>query len=299
MRSASSALAAHVTRRFTTLARLWKVTREDGRIYGFTDHDEDIIYAGLRYRADLGISASNIQQGSNLSVDNLDVTGFLSSGTLTAVDVAGGVWDHADVRLMEINWADTSMGVLKAKRGRLGQITVADNGYTSEFRGLAASLNASIGEVTGPGCTAQLGDARCKVVLTDYTTPGTVTAAETDQRVFDTDLSAAIVRLTPDTTGAPDLAYFDDGVLTWNTGANTGLRMDVKHYTIDGRVELHLPMADPISPGDTFIIVAGCTKSRAGMCGPRFGNVINFRGFDFLPGLDATMKTPGQHQPTE
>ena len=299
MRSASSALAAHVTRRYTSLARLWKVIRYDGRVFGFTDHDEDIIYSGIRYRADLGISASNIQQGSNLSVDNLDVTGFLSSGTLTEKDVKGGVWDNAEVRLMEINWADTSMGVLKTKRGWLGQITVADNVYTSEFRGLAAALNASIGEVTGPGCTAQLGDDRCKVDLTDYTAIGTVTAAEIDQRVFDTDLSSVIVRLTPDTTGAPDLAYFDDGILTWDTGVNAGLQMDVKHYTIDGRVELHLPMADPVSPGDTFIIVAGCTKSRAGMCGPRFGNVINFRGFDFLPGLDATMKTPGQHQPTE
>lgn len=307
MRAASAALIAHLAGKSRTMAYLWRVVRTDGEIFGFTNHDadltldDDLLSEGLTYVADLGVNASTVQSTVGLSVDNLDVTGFLSSGTLTAVDVAAGLWDHAEVRLMECNWADLTMGVMKTKRGHIGEVTVTDTGYSAEFRSLSAALNSTIGEVTGPGCTAQLGDVRCKVSLSDYTTTGTVTSADSDtspERVFDTDLSSAIVALTPDTTGAPDDAYFNDGLLTWDTGPNAGLEMDIKRYTVDGRIELHLPMPNEILPGDTFTAIAGCNKSLT-MCSVRFDNVVNFRGFPFLPGLDATMKTPGQNQPTE
>lgn len=299
MRAASAGLIAHIAAGSRTMAMLWKVTRTDGQVFGFTNHDADLVVDGLTYVADLGINASTVQTAAGLAVDNLDVTGFLSSGTLTRDDVGAGLWDHAEVRLRECNWADLSMGVMKAKRGVIGQITVADGGYTAEFRGMSVALNASIGEVTGPGCTARLGDARCKVPLSDFTTTGTVTASDSDEprRVFDTDLASSVVALTPSTTGAPDLGYFDDGILTWTTGASAGLQMDVKRYAIDGRIELHLPMASDVAPGDDFVIVAGCTKSRTGMCIPRFDNAINFRGFDLLPGLDAALKAPGQSNP--
>lgn len=299
MRAASVALIAHLAGNSRTMAYLWKVTRTDAQVFGFTNHDADIIFDGLTYVANLGVNASTVQTSAGLSVDNLDVTGFLSSGTLTAADVKSGLWDHADVRLMECNWADISMGVMKTKRGWIGQVKTEDGAFSTEFRGLSAALNASIGEVTGPGCTARLGDARCKVSLSDYTTTGIVTATDSDgpDRVFDTDLSSAIVSLTPDTTGAPDDAYFNDGLLTWSVGANVGLQMDVKRYTVDGRIELHLPMPNAVEPSDEFVIVAGCTKSLDGMCVPRFDNAVNFRGFPFIPGLDATLKAPGQSNP--
>lgn len=300
MRAASAGLIAHLALGSRTMARLWKVTRSDGVIFGFTNHDADLVFDGLTYVADLGINASAVQTTAGLSVDNLDVTGFLTSGTLTADDVEAGLWDHAEVRLMQCNWADLSMGVMKEKRGWIGQITTTDAGYTTEFRGLATKLNAAIGRLVAPGCPHQLGDAKCQKDTTDFTTAGIVTAAETDRRTFDTDLSSATVRLTPTTTGAPDLGYFDDGLLTWTSGsANAGLQMDVKRYTVDGRIELHLPMGVDIVPGDEFSIVAGCNKAlgdadTTGHCVNRFDNGVNHGGDPFVPGLDASMMAPGQ-----
>jgi uncharacterized phage protein (TIGR02218 family) len=300
MRAASAGLIIHIASGSRTMAKLWKVTRTDGAIYGFTNHDADLVVDGLTYVADLGINASAVQTSVGLSVDNLDVTGFLASGTLTEEEVGKGLWDHAEVRLMECNWADLTMGVLKEKRGWIGEITTTDAGYKAEFRGLATVLNAPIGRLMAPGCPHKLGDAQCQVDLTDYTAAGVVTAAETDRRVFDTDLSAATVRLTPLTTGAPDLGYFDDGILTWTSGsANAGLEMDVKRYTVDGRIELHLPMGVDIVPGDEFSIVAGCNKAlgeadTAGHCVNRFDNAVNHGGDPFAPGLDASTMAPGQ-----
>lgn len=301
MRAASAELIAHIASPNRTMCRLWKVQRTDGETFGFTNHDRALTVDGLQYRADLGMSATSVQTSAGLSVDNLDATGFLASGTLTEADVAAGVWDHAEVWLREVNWADLTMGVLKEKRGRIGQITTTDVGYKAEFRGLAAKLNAAIGGVFAPGCPHALGDAGCQKDTTDFTAVGTVTSVEADNRTFDTDLASATVRLTPAATGNPDNGYFSDGLLTWLTGANAGLAMDVKLYTDDGRIELHLPMGFAIAPADTFSVVAGCDKdgSDTGHCKVRFDNVINHGGYRDLPGVDVALQAPGQSTTSE
>lgn len=54
------------------------------------------------------------------------------------------------------------------------------------------------------------------------------------------------------------------------------------------RLVLHEPFPYPISPGDTFLMTAGCDRSVA-MCSLRFGNIINFRGEPQIPGVDTLM----------
>ena len=84
--------------------------------------------------------------------------------------------------------------------------------------------------------------------------------------------------------------YFDQGVLTWLTGANAGLRMDVR--AVDGTtVELMFAMPFTVAPGDTFSIVAGCNKS-LGACINKFDNVLNHRGKAHAPVTDDTIKGP-------
>jgi uncharacterized phage protein (TIGR02218 family) len=74
--------------------------------------------------------------------------------------------------------------------------------------------------------------------------------------------------------------------LTWTSGLNDGLRMEVKAFTTGtGLIELFLPMPFDIGGGDTFDIQAGCDKSVA-TCLSKFNNVINFRGFPYIPGND-------------
>ena len=47
MKSLSPALAAHLATGTTTLAYCWRVTRRDGTVLGFTEHDRDLTYAKL------------------------------------------------------------------------------------------------------------------------------------------------------------------------------------------------------------------------------------------------------------
>jgi uncharacterized phage protein (TIGR02218 family) len=55
-------------------------------------------------------------------------------------------------------------------------------------------------------------------------------------------------------------------------------------------VTLFLPTSFPIAVGDTFSISAGCDKSKD-TCQAKFANIANFRGFPFVPGLDAAVQT--------
>lgn len=81
-----------------------------------------------------------------------------------------------------------------------------------------------------------------------------------------------------------DTGYFDYGLITFDTGANAGLSMEVKAYTT-GQIVLQLPMPHPVEVGDTYTLIAGCDKSMA-TCRDRFSNLVNFRGEPYLPGLD-------------
>lgn len=292
MLDASAALTEHVAQRCTTIATCWRVERRDGAIYGFTSLDTDILFEGVRYRAGTGISPSAISTQAGMAVDNLEAAGFLDSDAITEEDLRAGTWDHAELRVFQVNWRDLSQGALRLRRGWLGEVTIKDTQYAAEVRGMTSALNATIAEIVGPSCTAELGDVRCRADLADYTASGTVTSVSSD-RTFDTDLPGATVRLTPSTTGNPPASYFSLGILTWTTGVNVGRTMDVRTYTITGEIGLQLPMAQGVEPGDDFTVVAGCDKSRA-LCGSRWGNVLNFRGFPDLPGTDKILRVGGQ-----
>lgn len=291
MRSASVALAAHLAGNGHTMATCWKVTRTDTQVFGFTSHDADLPVDGVTYLAATGMDRSAIESREGLSVDNAEAAGFLDSAAITEADLRAGLWDHAEIRIFEVNWADLTMGTLKQMRGWLGEATLEDDRYKIELRGLMTALNASIGELYTPGCRARLGDARCQKDLTDYTTTATVFVV-TDNREFTTDLAAQTVRLTPSTTGAPPDGYFDGGLLTWLTGGNAGRGAEVKVYA-SGDIELQLAMPNGVQAGDTFSVQSGCLKDRA-TCFTKFGNVVNMRAHPDLPGLDKIVRIGGQ-----
>ncbi len=283
-------LAAHVASGSTSLAYFLKITRVDDEVFGLTSHDQPVTIDDLTYYP--GFDPSSVVSTTGLSVDNLEAKGLISIEGVIDEDIEAGVWDFAEIRVFEASWKDPSLGTIKELRGWLGEFSYTGSGYSVELRNLAGALNTSIGELVGPGCTATVGDARCKVDLTDYTTTGEVTGA-TNSREFDTDLSASTVRLTPTTTGAPPAGYFDAGLITWLTGANAGRRMEVKTSALDGALTLQLPMVSVIAPGDTFSVSAGCAKTRE-VCVAEFGNVLNFRGFPDLPGVDKINRFGGQ-----
>lgn len=247
---------------------------------GFTEHDADLVYAGVTYLASSGFTASKFEQSLGLSIDNLEATGALSSAAITEADILAGRYDGAAVDLFWVNWADMSMGEQIAS-GNLGELKRQGVTFQAEFRSLANRLNQQIGRTFGRLCDAQLGDARCKVDLTapQYRT-GCTLAGGTGRVLTVAGLSGF----------ASD--WFTAGTLAVSSGVNDGLVFEVKsHRRTAGvdEVELWLPPPFPFAAGDAGTIVAGCRKTLA-VCRSKFSNVPNFRGFPHIPGSDAVTR---------
>lgn len=276
MQQLSAALAAHLAGEVTTLATCWSITRRDGGVLYFTDHDVDLVVEGHTYKAADGMSPTAVSSQLGLSVDNLEFEGMLSDASITEADILRGAYDHAEIALFMVNYADISAGKLALKTGWLGEVTLQGGQFVAELRGITARLQQAIGEVYSATCRAQLGDARCKLALAPYTVTGTVSAVEAAHAFTDSSQ-----------TQAND--YFSHGVLTFTSGANAGQSMEVREFA-GGRFSLFLPMPLAIAVGDHFTVVAGCDKQFA-TCVGRFNNALNFRGEPHIPGTDKMMET--------
>lgn len=94
-----------------------------------------------------------------------------------------------------------------------------------------------------------------------------------------------------DSTRSEANGYFSFGKVTFVSGDNAGLSMEVKEFRAK-RFALALPMPYAISPGDTYTAVMGCDK-RFFTCASVFANGINFQGEPHVPGMDKALETAG------
>lgn len=278
MRVISPQLEAHFAGGMTTLATCWKIIRQDGVELGFTDHDLALTIDGLEYDSIAGFTPTTVESKSNMSVDNLEVEGQTFPSKITESDLLAGMYDYAEIEIFTVNYEDLSQGRLIVKRGRLGEVTINEQLFTAEVRGLTQHLSQTIGEVYSPSCRAVLGDARCKRSLTSFTVTTTVTEITNNQTFKASALGQAA-------------GWFTGGEVQWTSGNNAGRRMEVKEFA-SAQLVLALPMGKSIQVGDGFKVIAGCDKTREA-CRTKFNNILNFRGEPDVPGVDQLLMTAG------
>lgn len=279
MKTLSPEFAAHVAGGATTLAWCWKLTRRDGAVLGFTEHDRDLGFGGTTFEAAGGFTASALESTNGLNTDNLDVMGALASARLDEGDLAAGLYDDAEVEIWRVNWQDASQRVLMRK-GNLGEVSRAGNAFSAELRGLAHRLNQPTGRLYQYGCDADFGDRRCGLDADDWTAAGTVASASGNRELIAEGL------------GAFAAGRFTRGRVVFTSGASEGAAMEVKAHGAGGRIELWRAMARDVVPGDTFTVTAGCDKQFA-TCRAKFANGANFRGFPHMPGNDFVIAGAG------
>jgi uncharacterized phage protein (TIGR02218 family) len=271
-----TSLANHLAQEVTTLATCWEIIRSDAAVYRFTDHDMDVVVEDEIYAAKSGITPTAISSQMGLSVDNLELDGMISADGLLEEDILTGKFDHASVRIFMVNYESPTDGLLPLKSGRLGEVTLQGAMFVAEIRGLTAELQQHIGEVYTKTCRAKLGDGRCGVNLAAFTVTGTVTSVTSGYAFGDT------ARTQPGD-------YFSYGLLTFTSGANAWLSMEIREYSV-GAFTLFLPMPHAIAVGDTYTAIAGCDKNFS-TCIGRFNNALNFRGEPHVPGTDKILET--------
>lgn len=278
MRNLTPGMQAHVAGQVTTLCTCWHLIRQDGVEMGFTDHDADITVDAQLYKSATGFTATTVESKADLAVDNMDLDGILNSDDISESDVLNGKYDYAEVEIFMVNYENLAHGKIYVKRGRMGEVRVARGTFVAELRSLTQHLQQNMGDVYSPSCSAILGDSRCKKSLASFTWNATITQVTSRAKFKSTDLGGVA-------------GYFTGGEVLFTSGGNHTLRMEIKEY-IPGEVTLALPMPNNITVGDTITIKAGCDKTAA-TCKAKFNNLINFRGFPDIPGLDAMLQTSG------
>lgn len=274
MKAASAGLITHLAQETTTLATCWKITRRDTTVMGFTSHIESLTVSGTTYSADMGSYVpSTIRTSSDMAVDNLELQAVFDSAYITEQDLRAGKYDFAQVEIFQVNYTDVSQGVLKLRRGWLGEVASHGHYFQAELRGLMQALQQTVGRVYGKRCDADLGDARCMVSLAGITLSGTVTSVASRQQFDGTAIPAR-----------------RGGLLTWTSGANVGFRMEVQSLGVS-TIALVLPMGYDIAAGDSYTVYPGCDKLLS-TCKATFNNVVNFRGHPYIPGPDRALSYP-------
>jgi uncharacterized phage protein (TIGR02218 family) len=275
-------LKAHLETGVTTTCRAWALSRRDGVVMGFTDHDAPLSFEGITFRADTGMSALALQQSTGLSVDNTEALGALSDAAIREEDIEAGRYDGAEVRAWLVNWADVEQRHLQF-RGTIGELRRAGGAFQAELRGLTDLLNVPMGRVYQAPCSAVLGDAACGLDLTAGWTVETVLAEGDDRRVL---------RCEGLEGQAP--GWFRHGVVKMMGGQAQGLSGLIKEDRLESGlrvIELWHPLRAAVAAGDALRLTAGCDK-RSDTCRVKFANLLNFQGFPDIPGDDWSISDP-------
>jgi len=279
MKTISAALQEHLNGELTTLAELVKITRVDGVVKAFTTHDNDLILNGITYKADGSFSPQALNSEASLKSGRFEVSGILDSAVISEAEIKAGLYDHARIDVYICNWADLSQGVAQVRRGWLGEVMMEDGQYTAELRGMHDLLQRRIGETYSPECRYDLGDNRCGVDVMVRTVTGSVTSVLSLSVFLDNSRNEAE-------------GMFNYGKLTWTSGANLGLSMEVQNWDAANKAfTLWLPMPNAIQIGDQYKVYPGCDK-RLATCAGKFSNILNFGGFPHVPGIGKILQYP-------
>ncbi len=279
MRAIDPDLQAHLATGATTLATCWRISRADGAVFGFTDHDRALVFDGALFEPETGADGSAISSSADFSVDNSEISGLLSSDRLDAAELLSGRFDGAAVEIWRVNWAAPDERLL-LKRGVIGEVSRAGARFTAEIRGASHALDQPRGRLYQRLCDANVGDARCQVDLeqSQYRAMGVVAEVHDEARFEASGLA-----------GFAD-HWFAHGRLQWTSGANAGTRGHVKAHA-GASLSLWAPAGMGVAVGDAFDIRAGCDK-RFETCRAKFANAVNFRGFPAMPGDDFAVSYP-------
>jgi len=164
MRKLDVALKEHLEGDATSLCYCWILTRADGLVSGFTDHDDPLLIEEIVCQAVSGFQPTEAVSSLGLAPDNQDVEGALSSESISEEDLHAGKYDDARIDIWLVNWSQPDQRI-HLRSAILAEMSQSDGVFKAELRGLTSLLDQNIGRSFSTRCDARLGDDRCGVNL--------------------------------------------------------------------------------------------------------------------------------------
>jgi uncharacterized phage protein (TIGR02218 family) len=258
-----------------------------GLILTYTNADVPITLNGYVYAANsILVDGLRFKCSAGLEVDQQHITiEALSSETIGGVPflqaLRNGVFDGCEIqreRAFLNSWAPADcanpIGSVILFKGRMGSIdnvgrTEAQITVNSDLVLLDLQMPRNI---YSPACQHVLYDSGCGLMKSAYGTAGTVGAGST----------ASLINWSAAT------ANFVQGTLTFSSGVNNGVTVNIKSAVAGVSLTLSYPLLNAPAAGDTFIAYWGCDHTQ-NTCQTKFSNLVNFRGFPYIPPPTFTM----------
>lgn len=275
---ATSGLLSNRTYRF---ANCWKLTRLDGVIFRFTDHNTKLTFNGEQYVPAGGFTHTAEKKSNRSFNDALEILGMIDSSAITVNELLEGKYDSAELIHYVIDWRYPFAGAFRTSKFIVNQVTFDGEKFNAELGSLSSKLSAAVGEVYARDCRFELGDSRCQFNVATVTSTGCVVSSiQTGQLAF---------TATHANFSGKAAEYYGRGLLQWTSGANANRFSEVKisGAAVSTAIQFTLFEKTPyvIAVNDQFTVKAGCDKQKP-TCIAKFNNVINFGGFPYLPGED-------------
>jgi uncharacterized phage protein (TIGR02218 family) len=251
-------------RELDTAATFWRVLRKDGVTLGFTSHDRDLWFYGIRHRAAPGMVPAAIRLNADLQADSAEVEGALSHDSIRENDLAAGLYDGAAIEIGLVDWR--SLEWMSLYNGSIGRIEDNSGSFAAELRSAKQMLEIDAVPRTSPTCRAVFCGPECGLSASRFTLR---------KRLDEIDFGNNRVKFS---------GIVADGQVRFLDGPQTGFVFGVISNQAEW-LSLDRPLIEGTSIGTPSEIREGCDHTFA-TCSGRFANSVNFRGEPFLPGND-------------
>ncbi len=258
-----------------TVAVWWRIERRDGVALGFTSHDRDLMFGGLRHRTAPGMVPSAVRRTATFEADSAEVDGALSHDAIGERDLAAGRFDGARVAVGLVDWETLESEALFT--GTIGSVGREGDRFSAELQSIKQDLARQVVPRTSPTCRAEFCGEGCTLSAERFTHETAIDQVSSDLRK---------VRPSAD-VAATD---FEFGWVRPVDGAASGILTRVQGFE-DGWLVLEQPLPEGSTAGVQAIVREGCDHTLA-TCAARFGNAVNFQGEPFLPGNDLLTRYP-------
>lgn len=229
------------------------------------------------------IQRGDLQQSVGLSVDTLDLTLYpvykeapVTLGSQTLLQAAQrGSLRGATLQLERLVFANDASDYQGRWVEQAGTFAVRNTQGGVIKAQVLSELNLldkpMPPDVYQGACRNNVFDAQCGLARSSWQVTGSVSAiasGDANRVGFTTALGQAA-------------GWFNQGVLEFTSGLNTGQRRTVKNFS-SGVFAFALPWPQAVAVADAFKVVPGCDRSTA-TCAAKFSNLTRYRGEPYLP----------------
>jgi uncharacterized phage protein (TIGR02218 family) len=243
----------------------WTNVDYDVHFDGFTFLANGPLVSGLKYKGSVGLEVD--KQQITIAARPTDVV----NGAPFLVALRDGAFDGAPVYRDRVFLSGSAGGVVGGVRMFQGRISTVDSvGRTQAAVTVASDLVILDYDMPrnlfSPTCLHVLYDAGCGIIRGTFSLDGAVGPGSNSNTINFSGARAGDVQ----------------GSLVFTSGANANVRATVRSVNVGTSYLLMYPLPFAPAEGDMFNVAFGCDHTQA-TCQSKFNNLINFRGFPYVP----------------